>query len=355
MDSNFWKNKKVLLTGHTGFKGSWLSLWLQKLDVDLIGYSKSVPTKPSLFEVANVEEKMTSIMGDVIDLQHVTDVIEKYNPDIIIHMAAQSLVGKSFAKPVETFQTNVMGTVNLFEAIRTLGKKCVLINVTSDKCYQNQELARGYKESDPMGGYDPYSCSKGCAELITSSFRNSFFNQMENQSNNVAIASVRAGNVIGGGDWAEDRLIPDIIRGVSENRVIKIRNPNAVRPWQYVLEPLRGYLMLAQKLWEFEAEYAEGWNFGPKVSDAKPVSWILEKFEKSLGIKINYELSMEESKPETLSLKLDCSKAESRLSWHPKTDIELGLNLTADWHKQYEEKSNMREFTEKQIEYFESL
>ncbi|SVB37523.1 uncharacterized protein METZ01_LOCUS190377, partial [marine metagenome] len=168
-----------MLTGHTGFKGSWLSLWLQKLDVDLIGYSKSVPTKPSLFEVANVEEKMTSIMGDVIDLQHVTDVIEKYNPDIIIHMAAQSLVGKSFAKPVETFQTNVMGTVNLFEAIRTLGKKCVLINVTSDKCYQNQELARGYKESDPMGGYDPYSCSKGCAELITSSFRNSFFNQME--------------------------------------------------------------------------------------------------------------------------------------------------------------------------------
>ena len=192
MDSNFWKNKKVLLTGHTGFKGSWLSLWLQKLDVDLIGYSKSVPTKPSLFELANVEERMTSVMGDVIDLQHITDIIEKHNPDIVIHMAAQSLVYKSYADPIETFQTNVIGTVNILEAVRKSSKKCVVINVTSDKCYENQELERGYREDDPMGGYDPYSSSKGCAELVTSAFRNSFFNRSNYEEHGIAVASVRA-------------------------------------------------------------------------------------------------------------------------------------------------------------------
>ena len=282
MDSNFWKNKKVLLTGHTGFKGSWLSLWLQKLGVDLVGFSKSIPTKPSLFELADVEKNMTSIMGDITHIERITDVVKQHNPEIIIHMAAQSLVHKSYDQPLETFSTNIMGTVNLLEAIRNTSKKCVIINVTSDKCYENQELSRGYKENDPMGGYDPYSSSKGCAELITSSFRDSFFKNSNDKDYDISLASVRAGNVIGGGDWADNRIMPDIMRGILNKKIIKIRNPTAVRPWQHVLEPLRGYLELAEKLYNYKSEYTESWNFGPD-DDVKPVSWIVNKLVEMWG------------------------------------------------------------------------
>ena len=350
MDSNFWKNKKVLLTGHTGFKGSWLSLWLQKLGVELVGFSKSIPTQPSLFELADVGKNMTSIMEDITNIERITNVIKQHNPEIIIHMAAQSLVHKSYDQPLETFSTNIMGTVNLFEAIRNTSKKCVVINVTSDKCYENQELSRGYKENDPMGGYDPYSSSKGCTELITSSFRNSFFKNSENKDSDISIASVRAGNVIGGGDWADNRIIPDIMRGILNKEIIKIRNPTAIRPWQHVLEPLRGYLELAEKLWNSESEYAESWNFGPDDEDIKPVSWIVKEIIEMWGGNIQVDNNNLNFKHETNFLKLDCSKAKSKLKWSPKIKLEKGLQLTVEWYKQYEQKKELKEFTENQIE-----
>jgi CDP-glucose 4,6-dehydratase len=352
MDSNFWKNKKVLLTGHTGFKGSWLSLWLQKLGVDLVGFSKSIPTKPSLFELADVEKNMTSIMGDITHIERITDVVKQHNPEIIIHMAAQSLVHKSYDQPLETFSTNIMGTVNLLEAIRNTSKKCVIINVTSDKCYENQELSRGYKENDPMGGYDPYSSSKGCAELITSSFRDSFFKNSNDKDYDISLASVRAGNVIGGGDWADNRIMPDIMRVILNKKIIKIRNPTAVRPWQHVLEPLRGYLELAEKLYNYKSEYTESWNFGPDDDDVKPVSWIVNKVVEMWGedVQVDFDDDRLDYKHETSFLRLDCSKAKSKLKWNPKIKLEEGLKLTVNWYKQYEQTKELREFTENQIE-----
>ncbi len=352
MDSSFWKNKKVLLTGHTGFKGSWLSLWLQKLGVDLIGFSKSVPTKPSLFELADIGKNMTSIMGDITSIENITNVVKQHNPEIIIHMAAQSLVHKSYDQPLETFSTNIMGTVNLLEAVRNTSKKCVIINVTSDKCYENQELERGYKENDPMGGYDPYSSSKGCAELITSSFRNSFFKNSNNKDYDISLASVRAGNVIGGGDWADNRIVPDIMRGILDKKIIKIRNPTSVRPWQYVLEPLRGYLELAEKLYNYKSEYAESWNFGPEIDDAKPVSWLVNEIVEMWrgNIEVDFANNDLDYKHETSFLRLDCSKAKSKLKWNPKIKLEEGLKLTVNWYKQYEQTKELREFTENQIE-----
>jgi len=356
MDSSFWKNKKVLLTGHTGFKGSWLSLWLQKLGVDLIGFSKSVPTKPSLFELADVGKNMTSIMGDITSIENITNVVKQHNPEIIIHMAAQSLVHKSYDQPLETFSTNIMGTVNLLEAVRNTSKKCVIINVTSDKCYENQELERGYKENDPMGGYDPYSSSKGCAELITSSFRNSFFKNSNNKDYDISLASVRAGNVIGGGDWADNRIVPDIMRGILDKKIIKIRNPTSVRPWQYVLEPLRGYLELAEKLYNYKSEYAESWNFGPEIDYAKPVSWLVNEIVEMWrgNIEVDFANNDLDYKHETSFLRLDCSKAKSKLKWNPKIKLEEGLKLTVNWYKQYEQTKELREFTENQIEEYSS-
>jgi len=350
MDSNFWKNKKVLLTGHTGFKGSWLSLWLQKLGVDLVGFSKSIPTQPSLFELANVGKNMISVMKDISNIQHISDTVKQFKPDIVIHMAAQSLVQKSYEDPLETFSTNIMGTVNLLEAIRNTDRKCVIINVTSDKCYENQELTRGYTENDPMGGYDPYSSSKGCAELITSSFRNSFFKNSNDEEFDVSLASVRAGNVIGGGDWADNRIVPDIMRGIINKKIIKIRNPNAIRPWQHVLEPLRGYLELAEKLWNDKKEFAESWNFGPDVDNVKPVSWIVKEIIEMWGGDIQIDIDSLNYKHETNFLKLDCSKAKSKLKWNPKIKLEKGLQLTVEWYKQYEQKKELKEFTENQIE-----
>lgn len=342
--NNFWKDKRVVLTGHTGFKGSWLSLWLLRMGAILTGYSKSVPTNPSMFELCGIKEDMVSIDGDIRNLDNLKNTIDEFNPEIVIHMAAQSLVHESYKYPLETLSTNIMGTANILQSIRDTKVK-VLINVTSDKCYENNNLERGYNENDPMGGFDPYSCSKGCAEIVTSSFRRSFF------ETGTAIATVRAGNVIGGGDWGENRIVPDIMNALLKKTTVSIRNPNAVRPWQFVLEPLNGYLMLAQKMWHDSKQFSDGWNFGPDCKDIKPVSYLLERLSTSDNIK--YDKG--NFKHEANILKLDCTKAIKRLGWHPKTNLDQGLEKITEWYKWYESKGNMREITEKQIEWFEKL
>jgi len=349
MNTKFWKGKKVLLTGHTGFKGSWMSIWLQSMGAELTGFSNSIPTKPSLFESAEVSHGMTSINGDICDYDKIHSTITEYKPEIVIHMAAQSLVRESYQNPIKTYATNVMGTVNLFEAIRKEDTVRVIVNVTSDKCYENRELDRGYSEDDPMGGYDPYSNSKGCSELVTSSFRNSFFNPSDYSKHRVALASVRAGNVIGGGDWSQDRLIPDLVRGILGHSEIKIRNPSAIRPWQFVLDPLEGYLLLTEKLWENGIQYVGGWNFGPSDMGVKPVKWIVDKFLLFWGKNLDWNVDSYHQPHEEKILKLDCTKASTQLGWSTRTSMEKTLQNTVEWYKQFEQKNNMRKFTEEQI------
>jgi len=351
MNEKFWKNKKILITGHTGFKGSWLTIWLKKLGADITGFSKSTPTNPSLFEIANVQNDIKSIMGDIQNYELLKETISKSEPEIIFHMAAQSLVIKSYSDPIETYSTNVMGTVNLLYAVKETKKPKVVINVTSDKCYENNESLEGYTEDNPMGGYDPYSSSKGCAELVTKSFRNSFFSS--NTENKIAIASVRAGNVLGGGDWAENRLIPDIIRSIKNEDSVKIRNPNALRPWQHVLDPLNGYIQLAEKLW-IDQKYSEGWNFGPDKNEIKPVSWIIKKFDELWKNKIDWVIENGEMH-ETNNLILNCQKAKSKLRWNSKINIETTLKWTIEWYEKYFDNKNMRKITEEQITKFQEL
>lgn len=353
MDPNFWKDKKILLTGHTGFKGSWMSLWLQEVGAKVTGYSDSIPTNPSLFEVAEVEKGMNSIIGNVKDLEKLKKVISDYEPEIVIHMAAQSLVQGSYENPVETYSTNVMGTVNLLEAVRKSEKTKVVINVTSDKCYEEIEVERGFKETDPIGGHDPYSSSKGCSELITSAFRKSFFENKNSQK--ISLASVRAGNVIGGGDWAENRLVPDIMKGILKDESIKIRNPNFIRHWQHVLDPLNGYMILAEKLWNNEENYSESWNFGPIDDNAKPVSWMLDKFNEYWENGINWQQDTNEFNHENNFLKLDSTKSKTRLGWMSKIDLELAIKLIVDWYLEFKNGSNMNKITKKQIQFFSKL
>ncbi len=352
IDSAFWKNKKVLVTGHTGFKGGWLSLWLQSIGANVIGYALQPSTTPSLFEVAQVGKGMTSIIGDIRDLAHIQAVFQEHRPEIVIHMAAQPLVRYSYDNPVETYATNIMGTVHLLESVRQIDSVRAIVNVTSDKCYENREWLWGYRENEPMGGYDPYSSSKGCAELVTSAYRNSYFNPKEFDRHGVALASVRAGNVIGGGDWAEDRLIPDIMRAITQGEPVHIRNPHAIRPWQHVLEPLTGYLLLAQKLWEDGAAYSEGWNFGPNDEDAKPVSWIVECLTKAWSEGASWEPDGDVHPHEAHYLKLDCSKSKARLDWHPRWDIAETLGKIVEWHQAQLAGENMRELSLGQIELY---
>ena len=352
MNESFWKNKKILITGHTGFKGSWLTIWLKKLGADITGFSKSVPTNPSLFETANIEKDIKSVVGDIQNYELLKETISKCEPEIIFHMAAQSLVIKSYSNPIETFSTNVMGTVNLLYAVKETKKAKIVINITSDKCYENNESLEGYSEEDPMGGHDPYSSSKGCAELITKSFRKSFFSS--DHENNIGLASVRAGNVIGGGDWAEDRLIPDIIRAIKNKENVKIRNPNALRPWQHVLDPLNGYISLAEKLWDDQKKHSEGWNFGPEKNEVKPVSWIIEEFNELWKNKINWVVGNNELH-EANNLILNCQKAKSRLGWNSKINTETALKMTIEWYTKYFDGKNMREVTEEQIIEFQKL
>jgi CDP-glucose 4,6-dehydratase len=346
MSLAFWNDKTVFMTGHTGFKGSWLALWLQSLGARVVGYALAPPSNPNLFDAAGVAEGMVSLYGDIRNLAPMQSVMAEQRPEIVIHMAAQSLVRYSYQHPVETYATNVMGTVNVLEAVRHVPEVKAVVVITSDKCYENREWDWGYRENEPMGGYDPYSNSKGCAELVTSAYRQSFFNKMGNP---VAVASARAGNVIGGGDWAEDRLIPDMVRAVSLRRPVVIRNPHAIRPWQHVLEPLSGYLLLARRLYEEGAAYAEGWNFGPREEDAKEVQWIVERFTELWGDGATWGRDQAEHPHEARYLKLDCSKARNRLSWQPRWTLAQALEHVATWHKAHLEGKNMREFSLGQI------
>ena len=352
MESNFWKDKKVLITGHTGFKGSWLSLWLQYKGAKAIGYALQPPTEPSLFEAARVSEGMTSITGDIRDIEKLLNVLKKYKPEIIIHMAAQALVRYSYNNPVDTYSSNVMGTVNVLDAVRQTDFVKAVVIITSDKCYENREWVWGYRETDPMGGHDPYSSSKGCAELITAAYRNSYF---LDDRNNVSVASTRAGNVVGGGDWAQDRLIPDIMKAFIEKRPVVIRYPSAIRPWQHVLEPLRGYLKLAEKLWENSDDFAGAWNFGPNDEDSKKVSWLADQLAARWGEGACWELDTNYQPHEATYLKLDCSKAKSLLKWKPKLNIDTTLERIADWYQAYIQNKDMHQVTLAEISNYENM
>ncbi|MDO8298706.1 CDP-glucose 4,6-dehydratase [Lacisediminimonas sp.] len=355
MTPGFWRGKRVFMTGHTGFKGSWMSLWLQSLGAELTGYALKPPTTPSLFEQARVAEGMRSIDGDIRELDALTRAMQAARPEIVIHMAAQSLVRYSYANPVETYATNVMGTLHLLEAVRaTPGVKAVVI-VTTDKCYENREWVWGYRENDPMGGYDPYSNSKACAELVSAAYRSSFFNARDYARHGVAVASVRAGNVIGGGDWAQDRLIPDILTAFEQGKSVLIRHPDAVRPWQHVLEPLRGYLQLAEKLVQQGPVYAEGWNFGPNGEDARPVRWIVEQMASRWGADARWHLEQGELPHEAGYLKLDISKARQMLGWHPRLKLNDSLNMIVDWARQRGAGSDVRSLTEQQIATYQTM
>tara|TARA_R100001377_G_scaffold85293_1_gene71298 strand:+ start:8823 stop:9899 length:1077 start_codon:yes stop_codon:yes gene_type:complete len=344
VDRDFWAGKRVLVTGHTGFKGSWLCLWLQSMSAEVFGLSLSPNTQPALFTEARVGDTMTSILGDIRDYETVLQAMITARPEIVIHMAAQPLVRFSYQHPVETYSTNVMGTVHVLEAARQIGTVKAVVNVTTDKCYENKELSRGYREEEPMGGHDPYSSSKGCSELVTSAYRRSFY-----ESAGIALASARAGNVIGGGDWAIDRLIPDILRAFERNEPVIIRNPKAVRPWQHVLEPLSGYLLLAEHLYKYGQEYASSWNFGPNNDDAKPVQWILEQMVEYWGQSPGWQFDDYKHPHEANHLKLDISKANVGLCWFPSIKLKQALEMTAEWKIAFDLGSNMRTFTLDQI------
>jgi CDP-glucose 4,6-dehydratase len=347
VEPSFWRGRRVLLTGHTGFKGAWLSLWLQSLGAELTGFADAVPTDPSLFELARVGEGMTWRVGDVRDRASLGDAIAESSPEIVLHMAAQSLVRRSFQSPQETYATNVMGTVNLLDAVRVEGAGCVraVVNVTSDKCYENREWEWGYREHEPMGGHDPYSSSKGCAELVGAAFRRSFFADTDG----TRVASARAGNVIGGGDWGEDRLVPDLMRAALAGEEAPIRNPNSIRPWQHVLSPLSGYLVLAQALWDSPAT-EPAFNFGPPEDDARPVSWLVERLAELWPGGVRWALDDGPHPHEARYLKLDSSLAHARLGWRPPVGLEDTLQSVVDWYRALAGGADMRAVTLEQIE-----
>lgn len=353
MTPNFWNGKRVFLTGHTGFKGSWLSLWLQLMGANVCGFALKPPTEPSLFEAARVEQGMTSVIGDVTDLESLQRAITQRQPDIVLHMAAQPLVRYSYKNPVETYATNVMGTVHLLEAVRHTPSVRTVVIITSDKCYENKEWVWGYREDEPMGGHDPYSNSKGCSELVTAAYRSSFFSPETYESHGVGVASGRAGNVIGGGDWALDRLIPDMVRAFNAGESVLIRNPHAIRPWQHVLEPLGGYLVLAEKLWADGTKYVGGWNFGPNDDDAKPVSWIVERLIQLWGDGANWTLDEGPHPHEASYLKLDCSKAKSLLKWSPQLTLAEALEWLVEFYKGYYRQDDVRAIAERQIHQYQ--
>jgi CDP-glucose 4,6-dehydratase len=329
VDPSFWAGKRVFLTGHTGFKGSWLSLWLLAMGAELKGYALAPDTQPSLFEEAGVAQNIQSDIADVRDLDRLQASMRSFDPEIVIHMAAQPLVRASYRDPVGTYAINVMGTVHLLEAARGMDNLRAIVCVTTDKCYENREWPWGYREIEPMGGHDPYSNSKGCAELVTAAYRSSFFAG----AGQAAVATARAGNVIGGGDWAEDRLIPDILRAFSSGAPVPIRNPLSTRPWQHVLEPLSGYLTLAQALWRGGPSFAEGWNFGPRDEDAQPVQWIVEEMVRRWGGDAGWVRDEGFQPHEARYLKLDISKARERLLWEPRWPLGTALGRIVDWQQ----------------------
>jgi len=347
----FWAARRVFVTGHTGFKGSWLCLWLRAMSATVRGYALPPSTQPSLFEVARLADMMDSVIGDVRDLDALGGSIAEFRPDVVLHLAAQPLVRESYRDPVGTYATNVMGTVHVLEAVRRVPGVRAVVNVTSDKCYENREWVWGYRENEAMGGHDPYSSSKGCAELVTSAYRRSFFSAGAGAT--AAVASGRAGNVFGGGDWARDRLIPDCMRALFGGPPLHIRNPEAIRPWQHVLEPLSGYLLLAERLYEEGEAYAEGWNFGPPEEDARTVRWMCERLREEAGG--GGEIGVEPSAlHEAQALRLDCAKARSRLGWRPRLPLSEGLRLTLEWHRSHAAGADMREITLEQIRRYQN-
>ncbi len=350
VDPEFWRGRRVLVTGHTGFKGAWLSLWLDSLGAEVVGLSNGVPTDPSLFELANVRETVDHVEGDVRDPDAVDAAVTAAAPEVVFHMAAQPLVRRSFADPRGTYATNVMGTVNVLEAVRGAGAQTVraVVNVTSDKCYDNREQGRPFVEDDPMGGRDPYSSSKGCAELVAAAFARSYFGD----PGGPALASARAGNVIGGGDWGEDRLVPDVMRAASAARPIAIRNPGAVRPWQHVLNPLSGYLVLAQALHADPEGAGGGWNFGPPPEEAREVRWIAGRLAELWPDPLSWEVDAAPHPPEARFLSLDSTKASQRLGWRPLWDLERALESLVEWHLAHRDGEDVREVTLRQIDAF---
>ncbi|MDZ4261838.1 MAG: CDP-glucose 4,6-dehydratase [Pseudomonadota bacterium] len=348
VDAAFWQGKRVFLTGHTGFKGSWLSLWLAHMGAVVKGYSLAPPTTPALFDVAKVDQVIESDIGDIRDLDLLTKTMTEFNPDIVIHMAAQALVRLSYSEPLATYSTNVMGTLHVLEGARMCTSLRAIVNVTTDKCYENREWEWGYREHEPMGGHDPYSNSKGCAELITSAYRNSFFNKPDSP----ALGSARAGNVIGGGDWATDRLIPDILRAFEKKEPVVIRNPQATRPWQHVLEPLSGYLVLAQALYQHGHPYAEGWNFGPRDEDVEPVEWILNQMVSSWGSGASWQLDDGNHPHEAKYLKLDISKARTHLQWSPSWRLHQTLDKIIAWQRAWLAKQDMNAYSINEIKQY---
>lgn len=352
MTRTFWRNKKVLVTGHTGFKGSWLSLWLQELEATVCGLALSPNTQPNLFELANVSYHMESHIIDIRHFDAIHKIIHTFKPDIIIHMAAQPLVRYSYDHPIETYETNVMGTVNILEAAKTCESVKAVVNVTTDKCYDNKEWVWGYREHDPMGGYDPYSSSKGCSELVTAAFRDSYYKNLGK-----GLASARAGNVIGGGDWSLDRLIPDVMKCIPKNEQVIIRNPQAIRPWQHVLEPLSGYLLLAEKLFIDPLRYSSAWNFGPHLNDTMTVENIVKKiFDSWYDDQKGWKIEPFEDQPhEAHFLKLDISKAISELQWQPKLNLDTAIQWTVDWYQGWMQKQDMQQFIVRQIGQYQDL
>lgn len=348
--SEFWCGKRVMITGHTGFKGGWLSLWLQTMGAKLRGIALEPPTEPALFVVARVGDGMEHCIADIRDFAAVRTQMDEFQPEIVIHMAAQPLVRLSYRHPVETYATNVMGTVHVLEAARLTGCVRAIVNITTDKCYENREWVWGYREDEPMGGHDPYSNSKGCAELVSSAYRNSFLTQA-----GIGMATVRAGNVIGGGDWAVDRLIPDVLRALERREPVLIRNPKAIRPWQHVLEPLSGYLLLAERLYLHGQIYAEGWNFGPRDEDARPVQWLVEHLCDLWGDGASWSQQPGDHPHEANFLKLDISKARQRLQWTPRWSLEVALKHIIEWHQAWLAGHDMRTVCLTQINQYGSF
>jgi CDP-glucose 4,6-dehydratase len=335
MRSDFWKGRRVLVTGHTGFKGSWLALWLQHMGAEVFGYALPPATTPSLFDAAGIGEGMESHIADIRDLDAVRKAFSVSRPAIVLHLAAQALVRESYCNPIETYAVNVMGTANVLEASRQCDSVRAIVVVTSDKCYANREWVWGYREDEPMGGHDPYSSSKGCAELVTASYAASFFAPDRYAEHGVAVGSARAGNVVGGGDWARDRLLPDIVRAFQASEPVVVRNPGAIRPWQHVLEPLRGYLELAEALHEKGPAFAGGWNFGPGEEDTHPVSWIVERAARIWGDAARWELDSRPQPHEAHYLKLDCSKARALLAWSPAIKLPAALDSIMTWYRSF--------------------
>ncbi len=348
IDRQFWSGRRVLVTGHTGFKGAWLSLWLTRLGAEVIGLSLPPSTEPSLFELTGLDDRIDSRFGSIVDRSIVDEVMTETEPTVIMHLAAQALVRASYDDPAATFATNVVGTANLLDAARSLESLTAFVSVTSDKCYENQEWDWGYRESEAMGGHDPYSASKGCAELVTASMRRSFFEP----AGSVGVATARAGNVIGGGDWAQDRLIPDIVRAFGAGEEVVIRRPDAVRPWQHVLEPLSGYLLLAQRL--AAGDGAEGWNFGPSEDDARPVAWIVDRMAQRWGAGATWRVERDGPHEATM-LKLDCSKARNRLGWRPRLDLDTTIDWLIDWYQGHLDGVDMADLTMRQIDAYAAL